>query len=155
MSDEMTSLQTSTDETPTRREYRLGRLAVSFDSAMCIHTGRCLQGAPGVFNLKQRPWIQLDKDAEARIVETVNRCPSGALQWRTTDHHLDDEVTSESPLIFVSEDGPLLVRGSIEVVAGDGIPLVESARLALCRCGQSANKPFCDNTHRANGWKAV
>jgi uncharacterized Fe-S cluster protein YjdI len=139
----------------TRKEYRLGTLAVSFDSALCIHTGKCLQGSPGVFNLRQRPWIQLDKDAEDRIVETVNRCPSGALQWQTADSHLDDSVKAESPLIYVSEDGPLLIRGSIELDGGDGEVLIESPRLALCRCGQSANKPFCDNTHREAGWKAT
>lgn len=148
--------QSQTDATlsETRKEYRLGTLAVSFDSALCIHTGKCLQGAPGVFNLRQRPWIQLDKDDEERIVETVNRCPSGALQWRTSDAHRDDAVRAESPLIYVSEDGPLLVRGSIEVNGGDGVQLIESSRLALCRCGQSQNKPFCDNTHRETGWKA-
>ena len=138
----------------TRKDYSLGPLAVSFDSALCIHTGKCLQGAPGVFNLKQRPWIQLDKDTEAHIVETVNRCPSGALQWQVSDDHLEDGVETESPLIYVSENGPLLVRGSIELDGGDGEVLIESPRLALCRCGHSENKPFCDNAHRKTGWKA-
>lgn len=149
-----TEPQTDATLSKTRKEYQLGDLAVSFDSALCIHSGRCLQGAPGVFNLKQRPWIQLDKDSEDHVVDTVNRCPSGALQWRTTDAHRADPVPGEAPLILVSENGPLYIRGSIELDGGDGEVLIESPRLALCRCGQSSNKPFCDNTHRETAWKA-
>ena len=49
-------------------------------------------------------------------------------------------------------NGPLVVRGNLEICAGTGrtIDRVQSAR--LCRCGGSANKPFCDGTHRRNGF---
>lgn len=51
-------------------------------------------------------------------------------------------------------DGPLKVRGNLEITAGTGrvVARVESAM--LCRCGGSANKPFCDGTHAKNGFRS-
>src|SRR2546430_17612683 len=50
-------------------------------------------------------------------------------------------------------NGPLLVRGRVDVKHEDGT--VETLpRAALCRCGQSANKPFCDKTHLRTGFRA-
>ncbi|MBP7289524.1 MAG: CDGSH iron-sulfur domain-containing protein [Nannocystaceae bacterium] len=51
-------------------------------------------------------------------------------------------------------DGPLEIAGPVEICAGTGrtIARVESAR--LCRCGGSANKPFCDGTHARIGFRA-
>jgi CDGSH-type Zn-finger protein len=53
------------------------------------------------------------------------------------------------------EDGPLLVRGDFELMTPDGRP-IEAGRktVALCRCGKSAVKPFCDGTHKVIGFKA-
>jgi len=53
----------------------------------------------------------------------------------------------------VMADGPLLTEGPVEVVGPDGQVLARAGRLSLCRCGLSANKPFCDGTHRREGWK--
>jgi CDGSH-type Zn-finger protein len=52
-------------------------------------------------------------------------------------------------------DGPLLVRGPLRLVDQDGneIP-VGRKTVALCRCGRSRRKPFCDGTHKVAGWKA-
>jgi CDGSH-type Zn-finger protein len=52
-------------------------------------------------------------------------------------------------------DGPLLVRGPLRIVDQDGneIP-VEMKTVALCRCGRSGRKPFCDGTHKVAGWRA-
>ena len=49
-------------------------------------------------------------------------------------------------------DGPLYVRGRVQLRSADGNVIVEDMRLALCRCGQSHNKPFCDNSHRDSGF---
>jgi CDGSH-type Zn-finger protein len=51
-------------------------------------------------------------------------------------------------------DGPLVVRGNLEITAGTGrvVARVQTAR--LCRCGGSANKPFCDNSHLKNGFRS-
>jgi CDGSH-type Zn-finger protein len=52
-------------------------------------------------------------------------------------------------------DGPLLVRGPVTLVDQDGHEIeVHQKTIALCRCGRSARKPFCDGMHKAVGWKA-
>ena len=51
-------------------------------------------------------------------------------------------------------DGPLIVRGEVTLVGSDGSPIPRRRRtVALCRCGLSAIKPFCDGTHRAAGFR--
>lgn len=51
-------------------------------------------------------------------------------------------------------DGPLLVRGAVELQAADGTPIPSRRRtVALCRCGLSALKPFCDGTHKPAGFR--
>ena len=49
--------------------------------------------------------------------------------------------------ITPSEDGPYLVSGSVLLTAPDGREIDHPEQMALCRCGHSGNKPFCDGTH--------
>ena len=58
--------------------------------------------------------------------------------------------------IQVIDNGPLIVSGSFEVQdgAGNTFTLEKADRAALCRCGQSGEKPFCDGTHRTCGFKS-
>jgi CDGSH-type Zn-finger protein/uncharacterized Fe-S cluster protein YjdI len=51
-------------------------------------------------------------------------------------------------------NGPLMVVGRIEIESGTGRNVARVERAFLCRCGQSANKPFCDNTHKSVGFEA-
>jgi CDGSH-type Zn-finger protein/uncharacterized Fe-S cluster protein YjdI len=51
-------------------------------------------------------------------------------------------------------NGPLLVEGSLEVCTGTGHTVTRLTKTALCRCGQSANKPFCDGTHSKVGFRS-
>ena len=51
-------------------------------------------------------------------------------------------------------NGPLFVRGDIEVINGEGEVIRRATRIAFCRCGQSNNKPYCDLSHRAVGFQA-
>lgn len=51
-------------------------------------------------------------------------------------------------------DGPLLVRGDVDLRTADGEPIEHRRRaVALCRCGLSTIKPFCDGTHKAAGFR--
>ncbi|HEX6593261.1 MAG TPA: CDGSH iron-sulfur domain-containing protein [Bacillota bacterium] len=54
---------------------------------------------------------------------------------------------SKNVKIKVNDDGPLLVTGNVDFVDGEGNAFEPKKALALCRCGESANKPFCDGTH--------
>ncbi|MGW8484573.1 CDGSH iron-sulfur domain-containing protein [Microbacterium sp. NPDC055903] len=61
----------------------------------------------------------------------------------------DEEVT-----ITPYPDGPLLVRGAVALVHPDGREIAAHRRtVALCRCGLSSIKPFCDGTHKAAGFR--
>lgn len=53
------------------------------------------------------------------------------------------------------KDGPIVVEGPIEIVDSNGNPIAipeGKPDVALCRCGHSANKPFCDGSHCRCGW---
>jgi CDGSH-type Zn-finger protein len=53
-------------------------------------------------------------------------------------------------------DGPLLVRGAFTLTDQDGNEIeVRNRTIALCRCGRSRRKPFCDGMHKAVGWRAA
>lgn len=60
---------------------------------------------------------------------------------------------ADSVQITLCPDGPLLVRGAVTLLGPDGGPVpVRRSTMALCRCGASAIKPFCDGTHKVNGF---
>lgn len=52
------------------------------------------------------------------------------------------------------ENGPLKVTGSLEILSGDGRTLNRVKSAFLCRCGRSANKPYCDGSHKAADFTA-
>lgn len=57
--------------------------------------------------------------------------------------------------ITAYRDGPFLVRGDVELRDAAGVPIPRRRRtIALCRCGLSSIKPFCDGTHKAAGFRA-
>lgn len=61
----------------------------------------------------------------------------------------DSGVNGADVRITVCPDGPLLVRGAVEFVDEEGRPIIPNRRtVALCRCGSSAIKPWCDGTHK-------
>lgn len=60
--------------------------------------------------------------------------------------------------IRVRDNGPLLIEGAVKIVDAHGNPLslpTNKPVIALCRCGQSANKPFCDGSHKTCGFQSV
>ncbi len=57
-------------------------------------------------------------------------------------------------VVVACPDGPFLVRGRIDLVTPDGSPIPQRRRtVALCRCGKSGIKPFCDGTHKVIGFR--
>lgn len=54
--------------------------------------------------------------------------------------------------ITLTENGPLLVSGNIKVLDAEGTIVHEQTEAALCRCGASSNKPFCDGSHNGEGF---
>ena len=62
------------------------------------------------------------------------------------------QPSNESVTITVGADGPLEVSGPVEIIAADGTVLRATSKAYLCRCGHSANKPFCDGAHTREGF---
>ena len=130
-----------------RKEYRSERVVVSFDPKRCIHARYCVRGLPEVFDPSERPWVRPEQAQPDRVAEVVMRCPTGALQFERRDDGAAEPIPQEN-VIAVGADGPLYVRGGILIEGPLGEPLFEDTRVALCRCSESHNKPFCDNSHK-------
>lgn len=61
---------------------------------------------------------------------------------------------AELPSITATPDGPLIVRGDVEIVTPDGTPVPRDRRtVALCRCGTSTIAPWCDGSHKITGFR--
>ena len=52
------------------------------------------------------------------------------------------------PIIKIGEKGPLIIKGGATLIYPDGSEEIKEGTVALCRCGLSAKKPFCDGTHK-------
>jgi uncharacterized Fe-S cluster protein YjdI len=135
------------------QEYQGPGIVVRFDPKRCIHAAECVRGLPEVFDSERRPWVQPDGAGAEAVAEVIRRCPTGALHFERRDGGEDESPPGRNRL-QVSADGPLYGRGELEVQSNSGETLVADTRLALCRCGQSANKPFCDGSHKAAGFSA-
>jgi CDGSH-type Zn-finger protein/uncharacterized Fe-S cluster protein YjdI len=135
-----------------RKEYRSERIVVSFDLERCIHARYCVRGLPEVFDASERPWVRPERADPDRVAEVVMRCPSGALQFERGDGGATEPIPQENTIAVVV-DGPLYVRGDIYVKDPLGETLLEDTRMALCRCGESRNKPLCDNSHKQTNFR--
>jgi uncharacterized Fe-S cluster protein YjdI/CDGSH-type Zn-finger protein len=136
------------------RIYENDAIAVAWYPDRCIHSARCVAGLPDVFDPGRKPWILLEGHSADEIAAVVQRCPAGALQYRRKDGGADELVAPETTIV-AAQDGPLLVRGDVTVVDERGTIIRRDTRMALCRCGHSARKPFCDNSHRRVGFRTA
>lgn len=58
-------------------------------------------------------------------------------------------------IIEIIKNGPLIVTGAVELKDAEGHAYPAQKRMALCRCGASTTKPFCDGTHSKIGFQAA
>lgn len=136
-----------------QRTYRTDRIVVYWNASVCISSHNCVNGLPQVFRPKERPWIHVDAADADEVARVVAQCPSGALHFERLDGGAEEEV-AEEVTVSPQPDGPLYLRGPVRILKSDGALLREDSRMALCRCGQSHKKPFCDGTHRTVGFTA-
>ncbi len=136
----------SPERTPDRVDRYQGRDILVLDNrGTCCHFGNCTDHLPEVFHNKGEPFVTADGAAATAIVDIVRDCPSGALGYIREGVRYDGEQRDEE--IYVSHNASYYVRGGIEL---EGEPMNVGAlaeHYALCRCGQSKNKPFCDGSH--------
>lgn len=129
--------------------YKAGEVEVRFDTSRCIHAAECVRGLPQVFDTRKTPWVQPEQADAERVKEVVLRCPTGALSF--VRRGVREEEAGPSS-IRVLQDGPLLLRGAFRFKAAPSEGPLET-RLALCRCGASSRKPYCDGSHRTCGFR--
>ena len=107
-------------------------------------------------------WQQVAKTDDpairANFLRQVGNCPSGRLvAWESASGAPVEPSLPRS--IGVTEQrsenvsGPLWLRGGIPVISADGFAYEVRNRMTLCRCGASANKPFCDGSHFKAGFR--
>lgn len=135
-----------------RRVYANETIEVHWEPKLCIHVRNCVRGLPQVFDPDARPWVIVDAARAGQIAEAVLTCPTGALHFRRLDDG-PQEAAVEPLTVRPLTNGPLFVRGHVRIVDPDGRLIREDTRVALCRCGASGNKPFCDGTHRRIGFR--
>jgi uncharacterized Fe-S cluster protein YjdI/CDGSH-type Zn-finger protein len=143
------------EERGPRRVYANDAIEVHWEPKLCIHTRNCVRELGEVFDPSKRPWIDPDAADPDAIAATVVTCPTGALHFRRLDGGAQEEEQQPEPTVEPRPNGPLFVRGRVRIVDADGRLIREDTRVALCRCGGSENKPFCDGTHNRIGFRTA
>ena len=128
-------------------KYNGDSVDVKWDKRLCIHIGECGTANNELFVMGRDPWCSPDIVPLAEVAEVVKRCPSGALSYDSKSDDLKAETAQDKNTLHITNNGPYFVRGDIEISEAPADMEGVRFRAALCRCGQSRNKPFCDNSH--------
>lgn len=139
------------------RKYTNDEVTVVWKPDLCIHSTACWHGLGEVFKPKERPWIQPQNSTTDKIIEQVRKCPSGALSYYLNKEKVEaNDANDQAPIaeaghitamVEVSANGPYLINQECVIKYADGREERKNGTIALCRCGASNNKPFCDGTH--------
>lgn len=132
-------------------EYKGEYITILDNRGVCSSNSACTDNCPDVFKSGQKPWIYPDGASVKEIVETIEKCPSGALSYRIGTQRVQD--LEQEPAIKVAKDGPLEIVGYIELIDDMGSKPESKEHYTLCRCGESKNKPFCDGRHKKVDFK--
>jgi len=138
------------------KKYSNGEVTIVWKPATCVHSTICWKqatGLPEVFNPAEHPWIKPEAAPTARMIEQVKKCPSGALSFYMNSEAETVEGVDVESIVEVTTNGPLLVYGNITVKHKNGQEEKKNRVTAFCRCGGSGNKPYCDGTHKKNGFQ--
>lgn len=140
------------DHLDKRKDYVGKEITIHDNRGICSHVGYCSDSLPSVFKYQSNPWIDPDGASKEEIIETIKKCPSGALSYSIKGKEYRDQ--EREPEVQVSKDGPYFVTGDIEIVGHKNrAQKVSEEHCTLCRCGSSKNKPFCDGTHYDIGFE--
>ncbi|MGH1352843.1 MAG: CDGSH iron-sulfur domain-containing protein [Methyloligellaceae bacterium] len=131
--------------------YKGDAIDVHYNKLLCSHASICGSQLPEVFNSNSTQWINPDKGEKEAIKRVIQKCPSGALSF-SEPNGIHQHLFSNEHKITIEKNGPYLISGIAlkDIVAAKGSC---SDKYALCRCGASKNKPFCDGSHVDIGWQ--
>lgn len=144
-----TAATTTYDE--RAKTYEGTHVVVRDDRSICEHAGFCGNRLTTVWKMVGGSATD-DSVTRSQMMAMIERCPSGALTYRMTAEEADVEPDLPEG-IAVTHDGPYLVTGSLPVARADGEAFEVRNRVTLCRCGASGNKPLCDGSHTAAGFR--
>ena len=118
-------------------------------------TARFCDRAGGIWKLTKK---SDDLESKDNAIQEARRCPSGRLVLHDKQKDETIEPVLEMSIGIVDDPqngvgGPIWVRGGILIESASGHKYKTRNRVTLCRCGKSENKPFCDSTHIAIGFK--
>ncbi len=134
------------DRTPDRLDrYGAEEIVVLDNRGTCCHFGNCTDHLPQVFHHEGDPFVTSGGAPADAIEAIVRRCPSGALGFIRGGEQYEGE--QREPEIYVSHNASYYVRGGIDLQGETMNAGASREHYALCRCGQSKNKPFCDGSH--------
>ena len=135
------------------KKYSNYDITIVWKPNVCVHSALCWKQLVTVFNPAEKPWIKMEGANTERIIEQVNKCPSGALSYfKNSEKKAIEQITVES-IVEPTKNGPLLVYGNISVKDAEGNITKRNKVTAFCRCGQSQNKPYCDGSHTKAGFE--
>ncbi|WP_317898554.1 (4Fe-4S)-binding protein [Aurantibacillus circumpalustris] len=132
------------------KKYTNGEITIVWKPSTCIHSTLCWKGSTGlpeVFNPQLKPWIMPEGANTDKVIEHVKKCPSGALSFYYNNEVEGSTQVSAETKIEAAVNGPLLVYGNVLIKDSKGTEIRKNNVTALCRCGKSDNKPFCDGSH--------
>lgn len=133
------------------KAYQGKNITVYDNRRICSHAAECVGNLSSVFDSKARPWINPDGADVKVIIAAIKKCPSGALSYSVDGvHHRDEE---REPAIDIVRNGPYNVVGRIKLQVSDALQPPSKEHYALCRCGASRNKPYCDGRHAEINFK--
>jgi CDGSH-type Zn-finger protein len=142
------SSENKTQDNKDKRKNYVGKeITIHDNRKICSHAAECVNNLPSVFKFNTRPWINPDAADKQQIINTIKKCPSGALGYSIDDIEYKDQ--ERMSMVTVSKDGPYIITGGIDLI-GDNIQFAEGfskEHYTLCRCGASNNRPFCDGMH--------
>jgi CDGSH-type Zn-finger protein/truncated hemoglobin YjbI len=150
------------ERVPDQRDSYQGQQVIIFDNrGSCQHSGLCTDRLATVFRTGAEPFVAPSGGRLDEIIRAVRDCPSGALSYALDDTEARAQVDwdgTRPPAIEVTRDGPYRVTGQITLAGPTGEPEPQGAgasreHYALCRCGQSRNKPFCSGMHWYAGFR--
>ena len=133
--------------------YENEEINVSYDVKRCIHAAECVKGLPNVFDPDRKPWIEPGNASAREVADTIEKCPTGALQYTLKKSDRTEKPSSKNR-IKLTANGPVYFFGDLEVQDHEGNTVLADTRFAFCRCGASGNKPACDNSHEKINWKS-
>ncbi len=133
------------------KHYTQGDLTITWQPDICIHSGICARTLPAVFKPKDRPWVQMENGSNAEIMAAIDKCPSGALSYENAAATASPTANTQN--IDIKDNGPIIIDGPTQINYKGETLENDSKKIALCRCGASQNKPYCDGSHSKIDWQ--